>query len=63
MADMVRLRLTIEMVYEANPDHYGTEEPDEMAKIDQEGASVDPLVFLSAIESLRLSVRVAPIDV
>jgi hypothetical protein len=32
---MPKLKLTIEIVYEVNPEHYGTLNPSEMAQIDE----------------------------
>lgn len=33
--DTVKLSLHIVVTYDANPDHYGTDDPKKMAKIDQ----------------------------
>lgn len=54
----IRLRATITFEYDADPDHYGTDNPAEMAKIDSGNDFMDMLILADG--GVRFSVEPAP---
>lgn len=58
----MKLRLTVVTEYEANPVHYGTDDPVKAAGIDLEGFKEDPVSIAALIEEHPLSttITVAP---
>jgi hypothetical protein len=58
-AESVRLRVTITFEYDADPAGYGTDDPAEMGKIDEENFRKDPLGMLEVF----LEDRTADIEI
>ncbi len=60
---MAKLRATItcEVEYEADPSHYGTIDPQEMARIDQEFAEADPASYLDSVGA-EWAILVEPVN-
>lgn len=60
----VRLRLTIVVDYEADPDHYETDDPVKMAEVDRENFIYDPpsLVDFLSGPGLVEELRVEPVE-
>jgi hypothetical protein len=58
MSDTVRLRATVVVEYDAHPDHYDTDDPAEMAEIDQKNWQGDPMLFWSSFEDEEYGVTV-----
>jgi hypothetical protein len=57
----VKLRLTMVCEYEASPEHYGTHDPVEAAKIDQVQIADDPTAGLALlVEAIDIDVTVEP---
>lgn len=70
MSEKVKLQFTLVVEYEADPDHYGTSDPMEMASIDQESydsgmMSPDDFVDLSERDNGHVVqwIKAAPSDV
>lgn len=56
---MAKLRLTIITEYEANPDHYGTDDPVQMAAMDEANLIDDPVSALDMVdETAKITVEV-----
>ena len=63
MDKRVKLKLTLTVEYEANPKHYGTKIPEEMAKIDEKNFSYNPYdieIFFGSTNS-KYDFKVEPI--
>lgn len=59
----MKLRVQIIMVYEANPESYGTDDPQKMAEIDQRNFEDDPGSLYGLMDSAEYKVVVdAPFD-
>jgi hypothetical protein len=58
---MVKLRCTIEFEYDANPEHYGTDIPEEMAKIDEDNFNGEPQDLFLVMENKDFDIKVEPI--
>jgi len=58
---MVKMRLTIVCEYVANPEHYGTEDPVEMAKIDMKNFSENPDLLSEMIITDEYTAIVEPV--
>jgi len=57
----IRLRVTIVVEYEPDPEHYGTDDPAAMAHIDQDNWNSDPLRLFSSFDDDEFKVTVEPI--
>lgn len=58
--EKIRLKVTITFEFDANPAHYGTEVPSEMAKIDQEQFYENPDFLSEMIITDEYTVKVEP---
>lgn len=57
---MARLKITLTIVYDANPDHYGETDPKKMASIDEENFRNRPdciMDMLSSGENVKIAVE------
>ena len=55
---MIKLRATYEVTYNAIPENYGTEDPAEMAKIDQKNFQSDPFSLFETTEDDGVKITV-----
>jgi hypothetical protein len=58
---MVRLRCTIEFDYDAKPEYYNTDDPVEMAKIDEDNYNEQPYVLFEVLNNKEFDIKVEPI--
>lgn len=60
---MIKLRVTITYEYDADPEHYGTDVPEEMAAIDMWNYREYPQeTFESLIENNEFTVTIEPVE-
>lgn len=60
---MTKLRVTITFEYDANPKHYGTDVPKEMAQIDQNNWDEYPYPMIdNLLEKHLCTVNVEPVE-
>jgi len=59
--EKVRLKVTITFEFDADPESYGTENPVEMAKIDQEQFYENPDILSEMIITDEYMVKVEPV--
>lgn len=57
----VRLKMTVTFEYDADSKNYGTEIPEEMAKIDQDNYNEDPNILIEMMADYDYEVKVEPI--
>jgi hypothetical protein len=62
MAERVRLRVEIAFEYDADPEDYGTDIPEDMAKVDFKNYSPHPHLIVQDFEGEGLELRVIPVE-
>jgi hypothetical protein len=59
MSERVRLRTTIVLEYDADPKDYGTDDPEQMVRLDQENWDDDPIsLFEFFVNAGDVSIKV-----
>jgi len=58
---LIRLRATIVMEYDANPDHYDNKPPAEMAALDEQNFA-DPAILFETLLTKPYTVKVEPVE-
>ncbi len=61
MAEKIKLRLTVTMEYEADPEYYGTDDPVKMAAIDQTNFFEYPRSLYEQLSEDGINVKVEPV--
>lgn len=59
---MPKLRATLVVEYEADPAHYETDDPAEMARVDAENWTGDVMMLLASFDNDDFKVTVEPLD-
>jgi hypothetical protein len=57
----MKLRATLVVEYEPEPVHYNTDDPAEMAAIDQKNWTRDPAMLLASFEDEEFTITVEPV--
>lgn len=56
----MKLRLTITVEYDADPEYYGTDNAQKMAEVDQENFDSDPNTLIELLNDVEYEVKVEP---
>ena len=63
---MTRLRATFTVEYDADPDYYGTDDPEKMAQVDYENFMDDPGLVAETVTNIAdewgIQIKVTPVE-